>query len=873
MRLSSRRAPYEQRLLGTLAGLLPGLLAAAAGCSHEDGPARPGSTRAPVDVAAVSAEIPVSGAAARPVPGRWPAAAFDGSQYLVVWEDLRTGRPIVYGARVAADGSALDPAGFPILDAVPTTPSSRAYQPAMASGGGLFLVVTEVAGTLLGVRVSAVGEVLDPGGFAISSPDSHPGRPSLVFDGEQFLVAWSQAGSTPGPEAGIHRARVTPDGTLLDPGGVLVFARGGSSLVSASFDGANYLLAWPGEGGIQGARIARDGTVLDATPFLVSSYGVGGYLPISPVAAFDGTNHVIAWNRYDDDEDGYELSRVLAVRVTPQGAVLDADPLVVSEEGIEGSIVHRVEAVADGASVAVVWSMDYDGEGGPSDESIRAARVATTGAVTTHPAHQYTSGLEAALAVHAGGALLLWSNGDNIAGKDQVIVGVRLDATGGPVVGGAVTPAEAASHQDVKGVASDGQNFFVIWTDTIDGDESGQALYGARIAADGTPLDPEPLEISPYPIDLADIVFDGANYLVTWVTHTGGEGDGDPFNTVRVSPAGALLDTDPLPPLLASPGNKLAGASDGTRTLLVGEDYSTAFDRLAVVVIDQNGVAGAVTHVLESPFRPRTPAAAFDGSAYLVVWYDEQQVFGQRVDVDGKLIGEYFVIAGGHLMQRTTVSFGGGNYLVVWESPEGIFGTRVTPDGQVLDPEGKLLVERDAESPAGISLTFDGRSFVLAWPARALAGDASSVDLFGAEVGTDGAVLRKFTISEAPESEGRPFLAAGQNGQVLAAYTRFVAGAPNDARRARARLLASELPAPPMPDAGPPGPAPDAGGSSPDPSDPPDPPGPPPVTPVTPPGGGDGCGCRVGADQPAPWASLVLFGVVALALVRRRSAR
>jgi MYXO-CTERM domain-containing protein len=873
MRVSSRRVPYEQRLFGALGGLLPGLLLAAAGCSHEDEADRTGSAHVPVGAAAVSAEIPVAGAAQAAVPGRWPAAAFDGSQYLVVWEDLRTGRPIIYGARVATDGSSLDPAGFPILDAVSTSPSLREYQPAVAAGGGVFLVVTEVDGALLGVRVSAAGEVLDAGGFALALPDSRPRRPSLIFDGEQFLVAWSQRRDTPDPNDGIYRARVTPDGTVLDPGGARAFAQGGG-LVSVSFDGANALLTWSSAGTIVGARIARDGTILDTTPFLVNSYGAGSSTDIGPVAGFDGSNHVIAWNRYDDDEEGYPLYRIMAARVTPQGTVLDPDPLVVAEESIEASDVHRVEVARDGARVAVVWSMDYGGEGGPSAESIKVARVAATGAVTTHPAHRFTGGLEATLAVHTGGALLLWSDGDNPFGKDQVILGARLDATGSPVTGGAVMPASAASHQSVQAVASDGQNFLVLWTDTIDGDEDGQALYGARVAADGTPLDPEPLEITPHVVDLADVVFDGANYVVTWVHDSGGEGDGAPFNTVRVSPAGELLDTEPPPPLLHATDIAMASASDGTRTLQIGHDYHTAFDRLSVVVIDQNLVPGDLTHILEPQSGPsaRAPSAAFDGNAYLVVWHDQQDVFGQRVDTGGKLIGESFVISGGaSFMLRTRVSFGGGNYLVISEDSDSIFGTRVTPDGQVLDPEPRLLVERPPESPIGASLVFDGRSFVLAWPERTVAGDATSVDLFAAEIGTNGQVLRKFTISAEPESEERPFLAAGQNGQVLVAYTRFVAGAPNDARRARARLLASELPAPP--DAGPPGPAPDAGGPPGPPDDaggsPVDPPGPP----VTPPGGGDGCGCRAGADQPAPMASILLLGVVALALGRRRRAR
>ncbi|HWN67746.1 MAG TPA: MYXO-CTERM sorting domain-containing protein, partial [Haliangium sp.] len=217
--------------------------------------------------------------------------------------------------------------------------------------------------------------------------------------------------------------------------------------------------------------------------------------------------------------------------------------------------------------------------------------------------------------------------------------------------------------------------------------------------------------------------------------------------------------------------------------------------------------------------------------------------------------------------------------LVVWQSNDGIFATRVSPDGQVLDPEGRLIAEVENVCTGGLccrfpdilsgncaSVAFDGQRFMVAWRESTVAGSETLMDLHGAEVSPEGEVLQKFTISAQPDREGAPLLAAGGDGQVLAAYTRFVPGAPYDTRRARARLLESEgAPAPgpdagaPAPDAGTPGPAPDAGGS--------------PVDPPPGGGGGDGCGCRVGADRPAPAAMFALFGVVALYLVRRRRAR
>jgi MYXO-CTERM domain-containing protein len=881
---------YEQSLPRLWAGLLPGLLLAGAGCGPDGEPARLGTARALAEAAAVSSEISVAAPEQQPVPGRAPAAAFGGTQYLAVWEDLRAVRSILYGGRVAADGSALDPFGFPILDAAPAAPSSNAYQSAVASDGTDFLVVTRVAGQIHGVRVSAAGAVLDPGGFAISAATGPVSRPALTFDGAQYMVVWSQETTPPSLDNGIYRARIAPDGSVLDPGGVRTYAQELlSPVVGLSFDGTHHLVSWSDSGGILAGRIAPDGTPVDTVPIAVDASAHGrGRRELGPVAGFDGTNHVIAWRFQGEDEQGYELYRIMASRVTPQGQALDADGIVVHQQNFESSRVHRLDMVAGGGRSVVLWSEDDSGEGGPRALSIAVRQIAADGTVSTHPADAARRGLDFTIAAHPAGALLLWREGEDAFAEYPAIVGMQLDAAGAPVAGSVVLPGSTASQQEVVAVASDGQDYFVLWTDTIDPEAEGKALYGARVAADGTPLDPEPLQLSTQSADLADVVFDGANFVVTWVHHTGGEGDGDPFQTVRVSRAGELLDTQPLPPRLSSPDDTLAGASDGTHTLLVGDNYDSAGDALSVVLMDQNGISGNAVQILdrEQRFAVDDPSVASSGTGYLVAWDGGGQILGQRVDGAGLLVGEPFPIASRAPIHSPKVSFGGGNYLVVWQASDGIFATRVSPDGQVLDPDGKMLAALPTHLDSGVSVAFDGTSFVVAWAARAVAGDLGSVDVHAAEVGTDGEVVRQFVISNEPGSEGIPAAAAGEPGQVLVAYSRFVPGAPFDARRARARLLTPEdVPGPGPdagpsgPDAGPPGPAPDAGppGPAPDAGPPelmPDAGGAPIEPPVPPPGGGDGCGCRVGAGEQAPAAALLLLGgMVALWLARRRSAR
>jgi MYXO-CTERM domain-containing protein len=875
-------------------GLCTGLLAAGAGCSPATEPA-PGDLTASVQAAAtVSPEVIVAEPVQQPALGRWPAAAFSGTQYLVVWEDLRNERPILYGARVAADGTTLDGVGFELLDALPGAENLNRFDAAVASDGEDFLVVTEAEEHLLGVRVSQHGEVLDPDGFVIAPLGPYGTRAALAFDGEQYLVAWTRQPEVVRDDADLYWVRVTPDGTVLDPGGVHGFALQRSSEVGVSFDGTNHLLSWVDSDptterpAVYAVRIGTDGAVIDAAPFRITPSDMGASPWTSPASAFDGTNHVIVWQSSFQDEQGLGHLSVRATRVSPQGTVLDANGVeVYGGLDFETGYVHRLAISAASGRSTVLTARDYsDPKVGSLGARLTVSQIAADGTVTAHPADnlaEYT--MEATVAAHAAGALLLWRDGDDLYDDASRILGARLDAAGRPVAGAPRALVSSASSQEVRGVASDGQIFFVVWSDTREPRVDGKALYGARIAADGTPLDPEAIELTTERADVVDVVYDGADFVVTWVRHTGGEGDGSPFRFLRVSPEGAVSDATPEEPLLGSSYYTIASASDGTHTLLVGDPRS-AESTLGAVLVDQQGapVSEVAAIIAREPGKPpydsysvSEPAASFDGTGYLVVWHDGVEVLGQRVSATGALVGGHIPIVTGQAVYRSTVRSGGGNHLVVWQGDDGIFATRVTPDGQVLDPGGRLIAAvepmcdsrgwccgRGAAIPTGPcpSVSFDGTSFLVAWRAPAVPGDTTTLDLHGAELSPDGEVLETFTISDAPEREGAPFLAASAYGHVLAAFSRFIPGAPYHTRQVRVRFLTegSPIPGPPDagpigPDAGPPGPTPDAGGSPADPL----------------PGDGGGCGCTAGAAQPTPVAPLLLLGgVVGLWLVRRR---
>jgi hypothetical protein len=252
-----------------------------------------------------------------------PAVAFDGTNYLVVWSDNRNGSPFVdnfniFGARVARDGTVLDSGAF----AIGNTTANQG-PPALAFDGHNYLVAWvdtrngNSSFDIFAARVSPTGTVLDPGGIPVSLSGAAQARPAVSCDGGECLVAWQDARNGGATQSEIFGARVTAGGSVLDPAGVLIAQPGanGVGYPALVFDERDYMAAWDdnGNGHIAGARVTASATVLDPSglPF------VSGH-PANPTLAFDGHELLLAWGDSRND-----LGDVFATRITRDGHVRD----------------------------------------------------------------------------------------------------------------------------------------------------------------------------------------------------------------------------------------------------------------------------------------------------------------------------------------------------------------------------------------------------------------------------------------------------------------------------------------------------------------------------------------------------------------------
>jgi hypothetical protein len=185
------------------------------------------------------------------------AVAYGGGKYLVVWNDYSNGTNWnIYGQIVSASGALV---GGNLFISAPVN-GKRSQGASAAFDGTNFLVVWQFSSATnhyvtYGVFISPGGVVGTP--FAIGQTVSPTtiarGDVGLRFNGTNYFVVWlfdSEIGGTGNPILNIYGRFVTPTGTF--PGNEFAIVTDGNPqlLSGLAFDGANYLLCW-NEGGIQ----------------------------------------------------------------------------------------------------------------------------------------------------------------------------------------------------------------------------------------------------------------------------------------------------------------------------------------------------------------------------------------------------------------------------------------------------------------------------------------------------------------------------------------------------------------------------------------------------------------------------------------------
>jgi len=646
-----------------------------------------------------------------------PSVAFDGLNYLVVWQDQRKDQGDIYCARITTSGVLLDPSGIPVSKA-----SNGQLYPYVIKGGINSFVVWEDARSgsyyqVYGARISSIGSVLDPGGIPISTGMHHQRHPCAAHDGNNYMVVWED--NRNGSDYDIYTARVDPAGKVLDPSGVGV-STGFNDQKNCSiiFNGIDYFLAWEDlRGGagwdIYGARVNVSGSVLDPSGIEISCAANN---QSAPSVTYDGSNALVAWT----DLRSGSYTDIYSARVDSSGTVLDPWGIVISQE----VCIQGAPALAsDGINSLAVW---HDTRHGGS-WAIYGARISPAGAVidpsgiilSILPYNQYYP----AAAFDGTNYMVVWQDYRN--GADYNIYAARVSPTGKILDPKGIAVTTESNWQGLPSIAFDGKNYLVAWTDFRNNGEID--IYGARIDSSGKVLDPSGIpicknsQLQMFP----SIAFNGLNYLVVW--HDWRNYNYDIYGA-RVDVSGKVLDPG---------GLRICDLSSG-------QYY---------------------------------PAAASDEQGYLVVWHDSRHgsyaVYGVRVDSSGTVMdpGGFSISKGSRYLPA--VAFGKTDYLVTWDDYRSgnsdIYGARVSTGGTVLDPYGLSIAKGSATQGASY-VGFDGYEFMVAWQDYR---NNDSFDIRGAKVSAGGNVGAGFDLSQQFEDQITPALSQGHGTQMLVAFCGF----------------------------------------------------------------------------------------------------
>ncbi|MBK7862705.1 MAG: tandem-95 repeat protein [Archangiaceae bacterium] len=594
---------------------------------------------------------------------------------------------------------------------------ARTAVPARWADGAIALTVPAEV-----LDASAWPAVLDPlvsAEIALDPPTvvAAPGNQdtaAIAWNGSQYLAVWVDGRGPGGAARDIYGTRLNAAGAPLDPYGILIAISTASAAAPAvASNGTDFMVVFTQDNGqnarVNAARVTAAGVALDTVGATIADPGPDTSAEL-PAIAWSGTSYLVVWGQYDVAST--TATTVEGVRIDQNHTPLGA-PFNIGLAG--GGVAQTPDVDWDGSNYLVVWRQTGTLAG------LYARRVSAAGvpAASSFAVSSTGNPLVPSVAWNGATHLVVWQNGATGTGD---IYGARVPATGSTVTDpSGFVISNATGAQDAPDVTAAGSTFYVAWHDTRGGGAAD--IYGAQVS--GTTVTPA-----------AGTAISAAASNQLWV----------------------------------------ALGSDGSNVMSVWSDYRNAgtSDLYGTLI----NAAGAVqtpagTRLSTAGNTELTPAVAFDGTNYLVVWEDQRgaasDVYGVRVSPAGVPLDATAIAisTAANNQKAPAVAWAGSNYLVVWQDDRtalgvfDVYAARVSAAGAVLDATG-VPVSAAANNQQAPAVAYDGTNALVVWEDdRTTAG---TFHIFGARVSGAGAVLDAagVAISQGARAERRP--AIGWNG-------------------------------------------------------------------------------------------------------------
>jgi PKD repeat protein len=462
--------------------------------------------------------------------------------------------------------------------------------------------------------------------------------------------------------------------------------QGGTAVLAVWSDNrANSTGGYEGETSwdIYGMRFDASGNPLAKVPLAIAA---GPASQKNPRASWNGTSWLVVFESVDFGGTGYYQASLEAVRVAPDGHVLDAKPIKVYNMTPSGG----------------VWAVASDGSGWvvvnqatPVNSDIVAARISSAGVLLDPgprrivPATYYMrGGLHLA---YAGGVYFL-AYEESMTGHDPTNA-IRFDAFLNLL--DAVPFALAPSP--LGRMVSNGSGFYAVWYQQLP--NFSMAVFGSRIDTSGQKLDGNGVNISgpnePIADTITSVAWDGSRWKATW-------GSADGTRLARVNPAtGQVLDPGGV--LVAGTKTGIsASAGDGSLQLgwseFVWVGQSGSYDVFSTHIDPSNVADPTRTLSVGAPSQLRADIAT-SGSGYMMVYRSStatrSRIVAQPLDAAGNPLSKPIELDAANSPDYPgypAVAWNGSVYMAAWNNANGVVARRLAPNGAPLEVAPRLVM-------------------------------------------------------------------------------------------------------------------------------------------------------------------------------------
>ena len=609
---------------------------------------------------------------------REPAIAGSGSGYLVAWHDSRAGVDRVLCGRLNAANQPLDGSGF-----WPARVSASQQNPAVVYANGQYFVAWQDArnsattGTdIYAARVATNGTVLDPGGFVVSNATGNQTRPRLAYNGSHVFVVWEDTRAQ-GP-TDVYAARLVPSTReVLEPNGILVTNRPGAQTEpNAAALGTDFYVTWDDGDpaslyNFMVARVSDEGAVaavggqaitghntLNSNPehqriatgngqlFVASTasydivafavnpatlqtttasslvYTVASYLhpdvglvygggllfpawqtgtysdyvslSFAPTAAqlgqpgeSIGSNNNYTNPSFDLAWDGTTVSTAfvagnrIRARIRVPGSFWQTGSSLVSARALP----QESPSITYGNQQHFVAWAENATAGDTRD--VLATRVSASGVVLDDPPLYLANtvvagGVSGTSAGYSSGVYLVAWDDLRAGASDRNVYAARVSDTPSVLDTTPISVSSASAEQSAPKVAGGASQFAVVWRD-LRGTSSQRGVYAARVGLDGVVPAADvggiPVSIGTTSRSNPSVAFDGSSYVIAW--SMSGQ-----IHVRRMSATGTL-GVDTTISNTDTGAGEVAVVQRGDRTALAWEGTQSGY-RLGYAVIDRN---------------------------------------------------------------------------------------------------------------------------------------------------------------------------------------------------------------------------------------------------------------------------------------------